>query len=268
MRPGRAHTRVAPGQRVRGRLSIYPVGYRTKLSHFLRAPPPVRLWRRGPAAAGQMADDEPILAAARALPLAERALHSNWKVRCEAYAAVSSASGEEGAALLREFGARGGARRARRSLTRRSARGRQGAAGRQRQRAGRGAGGVGRLPGARRRRGVRGQVRPASNADSWAPRPPAPRAARLTPGPSHGAYLASNLVAKGLAARPKTAARAAEALLLLIELDAAEAAVVRARARAHARTTPRRARARRAPPAPPPAPSRPLTRPAPRRRRA
>ena len=86
--------------------------------------------------------------------------------------------------------------------------------------------------------------------------------------PSHGAYLASNLVAKGLAARPKTAARAAEALLLLVELDAAEAAVVRARARAHSRLTPRHARARRAPPAPPPAPSRPLTRRAPRRRRA
>jgi hypothetical protein len=34
--------------------------------------------------------------------------------------------------------------------------------------------------------------------------------------------LAANLVSKGLSGRPKTAARAAEALLLLVELNAAE----------------------------------------------
>jgi hypothetical protein len=40
--------------------------------------------------------------------------------------------------------------------------------------------------------------------------------------------LAASLVAKGLSARPKTMARASEALMLLVELDAADAALARA----------------------------------------
>ena len=44
---------------------------------------------------------------------------------------------------------------------------------------------------------------------------------------SFAGALATNLVSKGLTARPKTVTRASEALLLLVELDAAEAAVVR-----------------------------------------
>jgi hypothetical protein len=40
--------------------------------------------------------------------------------------------------------------------------------------------------------------------------------------------LAASLVSKGLSARPKTVARATEALLLLVELDAADAATARA----------------------------------------
>jgi hypothetical protein len=39
--------------------------------------------------------------------------------------------------------------------------------------------------------------------------------------------LAASLVAKGLSARPKTMARASEALMLLVELDAADAALAR-----------------------------------------
>ena len=54
--------------------------------------------------------------------------------------------------------------------------------------------------------------------------------------PSHGATchpsrhapeLAANLVSKGLSARPKTVAKASEALLLLVGLAAAEPVVVR-----------------------------------------
>jgi hypothetical protein len=40
--------------------------------------------------------------------------------------------------------------------------------------------------------------------------------------------LAANLVSKGLTGRPKTVARAADALMLLFELDAAEATQARA----------------------------------------
>ena len=49
-----------------------------------------------------------------------------------------------------------------------------------------------------------------------------------TPGRRHSfaGALANNLVSKGLTARPKTVTRASDALLLLIELDAAEATVV------------------------------------------
>jgi hypothetical protein len=47
---------------------------------------------------------------------------------------------------------------------------------------------------------------------------------------SFAGALATNLVSKGLTARPKTVTRASEALLLLIELDAAEATVVSPRA--------------------------------------
>ena len=49
-----------------------------------------------------------------------------------------------------------------------------------------------------------------------------------TPGCRHSfaGALANNLVSKGLTARPKTVTRASDALLLLIELDAAEATVV------------------------------------------
>jgi hypothetical protein len=43
---------------------------------------------------------------------------------------------------------------------------------------------------------------------------------------SFAGSLATNLVSKGLTARPKTVTRASDALLLLIELDAAEATVV------------------------------------------
>ena len=49
--------------------------------------------------------------------------------------------------------------------------------------------------------------------------------ARVRRGSFAGA-LASNLVAKGLTARPKTVTRASDALLLLIELDAADTTVV------------------------------------------
>ena len=44
---------------------------------------------------------------------------------------------------------------------------------------------------------------------------------------SFAGSLAANLVSKGLTARPKTVTRASDALLLLIELDAAEATLVR-----------------------------------------
>ena len=56
-----------------------------------------------------------------------------------------------------------------------------------------------------------------------------PHAARVHSRRSCAAVLASNLVVKGLTARPKTVTRASDALLLLVELDAAEATVARAR---------------------------------------
>ncbi len=45
---------------------------------------------------------------------------------------------------------------------------------------------------------------------------------------SCGSVLANNLVSKGLTARPKTVTRATDALLLLVEMDAAEAILARA----------------------------------------
>lgn len=50
---------------------------------------------------------------------------------------------------------------------------------------------------------------------------------------SFAGALANNLVSKGLTARPKTVTRASDALLLLIELDAADATLVSSRALSH-----------------------------------
>jgi hypothetical protein len=203
-----------------------------------------------------MADDDAVVRDAQRLPWADRLSHAHWKVRNEAYAAITAEAtpgADANASPLVDFGACVGARR----------------------RGGSGPACV-RLT-ARARAQVRSRTRRAPTATptrwtaawrhwlpSWRARTRsmprgacrcwrgcsarAPAAARpnspARPARSCAGALAHNLVAKGLAARPKTATRASEALLLLVELDAAEATQARCAA---ARSRRPRARPHRAP---------------------
>ena len=57
---------------------------------------------------GDAADDEALVRAAKALPLPERLVHANWRVRVDAYADVVKEAGwaQDGSTPpLRDFGA-------------------------------------------------------------------------------------------------------------------------------------------------------------------
>jgi len=188
--------------------------------------------------------------AARALPLPDRLLHNHWRVRSEAYADVLKETGWAQDATtqpLCDFGAHSpymcvstwsGAPHVALVLTaecfpcataftvslslRRGCS--QGGTGRERERVGRGSGSPGRVLSESGRR-LRPTVCTPRLVLSQLDETQSPLT-RRTP-TSHAPELAANLVAKGLTARPKTVAKAAEALLLLVALGAADTVVVR-----------------------------------------